>query len=366
MNRMGERIKELRKSQNITQEKLAAYLGVSYQAVSKWETGATWPDITLLPRIAHFFGVTADYLLGIKQTGDEEIIQTYYERAMECSHTGDMHRGIALVREALAQYPNNDRLLTVLIDFLFGLFCFNGDTALLQELVTKAELVLQDSITDECRIEVLEKLAYTYNRLEIQEKAIETANRLPDTVCNRQRVLSNIVMPMDKRLEKKQCCVLADFECMIADVLWQGGYALGRKNFPKAREIYRRAVAMLESVGPEGLFLNIAADAYNGWAMACSSLGEVDEAYACLEQVMACHRRFEEVLKRSEVPYSSPVLDVLCFRTEDLHRNFVGSSYAAWVEKLQREYKSYYTAVMADERFAALWQRIQQDLVIYG
>ena len=67
MKRFGERLKKLRRDKDITQDNLAEYLGISYQAVSKWENGAGFPDITLLPAIAGFFGVSADYLLGIEQ-----------------------------------------------------------------------------------------------------------------------------------------------------------------------------------------------------------------------------------------------------------------------------------------------------------
>lgn len=48
----SENLKRLRKEKNITQETLADYLGVSFQAVSKWEWGETYPDITMLPALS--------------------------------------------------------------------------------------------------------------------------------------------------------------------------------------------------------------------------------------------------------------------------------------------------------------------------
>ena len=71
MLKIGEKIKELRKAQDVTQEKLADYLNISYQAVSKWENGLALPDITLLPKLVNFFGVTSDQLLSINPTEDE-------------------------------------------------------------------------------------------------------------------------------------------------------------------------------------------------------------------------------------------------------------------------------------------------------
>ena len=58
---LGIKIKELRIENNLTQEDLAEQLGVSFQAVSRWETGVTYPDITLLPVLANMFNVTVDY-----------------------------------------------------------------------------------------------------------------------------------------------------------------------------------------------------------------------------------------------------------------------------------------------------------------
>lgn len=60
------KIAELRKMRGISQQHLAEVLGVSFQSVSKWETGVTMPDITLLPSIAEFFNISVDQLLGLK------------------------------------------------------------------------------------------------------------------------------------------------------------------------------------------------------------------------------------------------------------------------------------------------------------
>lgn len=59
---IGNSIKQLRQQKNLTQDQVAKILGVSYQAVSKWETGANTPDIALLPEIANLFGVSIDAL----------------------------------------------------------------------------------------------------------------------------------------------------------------------------------------------------------------------------------------------------------------------------------------------------------------
>jgi len=75
---IGEKIKYLRKQKDITQEELSEVLHISYQAISKWENGMAQPDITIIPVIANYFGVTIDELFGYKlnaMTNKERFIQ---------------------------------------------------------------------------------------------------------------------------------------------------------------------------------------------------------------------------------------------------------------------------------------------------
>ena len=69
---IGVQIKRLRQAKGFTQEAVAAEVGVSYQAVSKWETGATTPDIALLPALASLFGVRIDDLFRVDHTDELE------------------------------------------------------------------------------------------------------------------------------------------------------------------------------------------------------------------------------------------------------------------------------------------------------
>lgn len=74
---IGTRIAELRSKMGMTQLELAEKLGVTDRAVSKWETGASYPDIALLPQLADIFGVTTDYLLRGLATVKQEFYVDY-------------------------------------------------------------------------------------------------------------------------------------------------------------------------------------------------------------------------------------------------------------------------------------------------
>ena len=66
-NGFGQRLQNLRKSKNMTQGEFADRLGVTSQAVSKWENELCYPDITLIPSIATILGVEVNYLFGYKE-----------------------------------------------------------------------------------------------------------------------------------------------------------------------------------------------------------------------------------------------------------------------------------------------------------
>ncbi|HSL85782.1 MAG TPA: helix-turn-helix transcriptional regulator, partial [Bacteroidales bacterium] len=71
-----------RKKKGITQDALADYIGITKASVSKWETGQSYPDITILPRLATFFNITIDELLGyLPQMEKGEIKRTYHRLA---------------------------------------------------------------------------------------------------------------------------------------------------------------------------------------------------------------------------------------------------------------------------------------------
>ena len=72
---LGRRIAANRKRLGLTQDALAEQLGVTAQAVSKWENDQSCPDISMLPRLAQIFAVTTDELLGMEKKAEEELPQ---------------------------------------------------------------------------------------------------------------------------------------------------------------------------------------------------------------------------------------------------------------------------------------------------
>ena len=103
---IGERIRNLRRMKNETQDELASVLGVSFQAVSRWENADAYPDIELLPKLAAHFDVTTDELLGTddetRKKEREKLEADYRSRVREGWGTrGHFER----MRQAFAEFP---------------------------------------------------------------------------------------------------------------------------------------------------------------------------------------------------------------------------------------------------------------------
>lgn len=102
---IGENLKKLRAEKNVTQDTLAEYLGVTYQAVSRWENGLAYPDIELLPELARFFEVSLEELMGTES--DEEKIRHAVSECYLLNEEGNRSAALSKLRMLEREYPNN-------------------------------------------------------------------------------------------------------------------------------------------------------------------------------------------------------------------------------------------------------------------
>ncbi len=115
MIHIGIKIKELRKKKDMTQEKLAEYLNVSSQAVSKWETGVASPDLSMIVPLARLLDVTTDELFGLVNDVDERQ-EELLEMWQETWNTGDIEKRYEISKTAVSEYPGNFDYLMWLAD----------------------------------------------------------------------------------------------------------------------------------------------------------------------------------------------------------------------------------------------------------
>lgn len=185
---LGMKIRELRKKKELTQEELAAKLNISPQAVSKWENGTCYPDMTQIPILAGFFGVSLDKLFGYDisriNAKIDEIIASHSKYFWS-----DRKRSEAILLEALRDYPDNERLLTELMELYADGELKNQEKAMeiaMQLAVDSKDIFLQ------CRAKnVIVGLHLENNRYDEAKETIETLPTMyPYMLCDKMRVTS--------------------------------------------------------------------------------------------------------------------------------------------------------------------------------
>ena len=158
---IGNKIRELRKKKGITQEALASVLSVSPQAVSKWESGLTYPDIEMIPIIAGYFEVSMDILFDYDVREMKAKIKKITNEASKYFFD-DTPRYIEAIKTALQEYPENEFLLCCLLDAYEHCLCGLDDASYLDEMIELSQKIILES-TDfirTCNAKEIQAAAY--------------------------------------------------------------------------------------------------------------------------------------------------------------------------------------------------------------
>lgn len=181
---IASNLKRLRKERGITQENLADFIGVSFQAVSKWECGDGYPDITILPVLANFFDVTLDELVGMNEIKDTKKLDEIKEKHNNLVFKGGTIKEIIEnLRGGLKIFPNDYWLLSMLVTYLF---CGNDYTNTdeekkknNEEAIKISERILEFCTDIKIRNRVQAQMCHSLYNIGEKEKAVELAKKLP-------------------------------------------------------------------------------------------------------------------------------------------------------------------------------------------
>ena len=143
---LSENIKRLRRENNLTQETLAEFLGVTFQSVSNWERGESYPDITILPEIASFFKVSIEELLGVNKAEDEEDIKRLLEEHDNFTDNKLIKESIYHLKD---KYPNDFR---VQLRYMGYLICFDDATQNTKKIESLYQNIQNNCTKDSIRI----------------------------------------------------------------------------------------------------------------------------------------------------------------------------------------------------------------------
>lgn len=197
---IGEKLKKLRRNRDLTQEEVATHLGISYQAISKWERGDGYPDITMLPALANYFAVSVDELIGMEEITSASKLDEINKKWAENRSNGKHKENVELMRDALKIYPNNALLLMQLSTSLEKL----DGTQTEKRKFLKESIMIQERILNYCddsevRGATLCNISDAYYRYGDYEKYIEYAEKLPNLFKTRETALVYILKDKNEK-----------------------------------------------------------------------------------------------------------------------------------------------------------------------
>jgi len=185
MNSIGQRIKDLRKQNDLTQEKLADFLGVTYQSVSKWETGITMPDLGMIVPLARVLHVSADELLGMKPVEQDER-KAYFDSEYFQFWKKDHEEDLEIARQAVAEYPDDYRYLYWLasdewyVGYDVKYMGTDTEKKLIADAIRHCEMILENCEDTELRNHAIHSLVISHKYTNRYDEAKKYAEMYPD------------------------------------------------------------------------------------------------------------------------------------------------------------------------------------------
>lgn len=185
MMNLGAKIKAYRKQKNISQEVFANYLGVSFQAVSKWENGNTMPDVTMIPAIASFFGVSTDELFDFNLFEMEKQVDAICAEAYQYRFT-DTAKSERMLRDGLQRFPGNDIILNNL------LYTLDYQTRA-DEVITLCKALIESGRDDSVKYDACRILASCYKENGQDDLVRPTLEIIPEIYFTKLELMASLL-----------------------------------------------------------------------------------------------------------------------------------------------------------------------------
>lgn len=187
----GQRLKAFRKNENWTQQDLAEMIGVSTQAISKWETDAGMPDISQIVPLSRALNISTDILLGVIDDNDTKEFEKIYKKCMEIETLSpckwppepkEAEKGFRLMYDYFSTHPTNPKAAKYLLDMAdlyFGKLDIFDEATTVKECERFANCIFRFSEDADLHAETRFLIASVYMRIGQKEKANEALSKMP-------------------------------------------------------------------------------------------------------------------------------------------------------------------------------------------
>ena len=215
---IGENIKKLRNQKGITQERLAESIGVTPQAISRWESESGYPAIEYLPDLAGFFGISVDELLGVKLSERESRRENIYTTINHIEDCGYNPSAIDLLREAHADFPSDMKISLSLAKALCSeRFEENPNKAYLREAEKMLRDLIRQSDDYDFRFECVRFLAVLYKEAFKDEQGYEeVVKKLPSINSCREMFITDLYDGAHQKEDEIRDCLITLSRCLVS------------------------------------------------------------------------------------------------------------------------------------------------------
>jgi len=236
---IGSQIKKFRQERKLTQEELGSLLGISFQAISKWENNLAYPDITLLPRLAQVFEVSMDELFACNLKNIQDEIESYVERSYRLRET-DPQTGRQILEEGLKKYPENEILLNNLLYVLN--YKENPD-----ETIQVAGKLIDRTRQSDIKYDALRFLAYAYQQKGDIQSAVAALEQIPEIYFTKLSEMAFVVEGI-KKFEAADKQKWISFETMLQMMAQIMEYYVSEGKWEQAVCEAKTAMALMEAM----------------------------------------------------------------------------------------------------------------------
>lgn len=301
--KIGENIRKYRRDMGLSQEVLAERLGVSFQAVSKWERNETYPDVTLLPAIANFFHISVDELLGTREIREAEEIKAIVAKCRELDTHYKGAELIETIEAGLKSFPNNFELLSW---YVYAIQ--NKDP---KKCVETGKYILDNCTDQGVRNWVQSNICYGYFKSGNREKAIECAKELPSYYDTREDALRHFLSG-DELKEHIQDAIIIK----LAYEFWFSIRKLKQFYSPADQiELFKKSNAVYDAIYETDdipFKLTRKMRNFQGMAEVCLENGMTEEAFGYMRDAADCaivHDNLPRVVESSALLFNSHPYD---------------------------------------------------------
>jgi transcriptional regulator with XRE-family HTH domain len=369
---IGQKIRALRRERDLTQEELAELLGVSVQAVSKWETGGGLPDISQLPPLASVFAVSSDELLGINVANEDAEVHRLVDEVYAPVERGEIATDTQeymyeKYRELLKRYPGNLKILSSMLGCGVNIYSFLLDDkpqekpALLAEIERTANTILTRSHDVTQLMGVRFWLLRLYCETKDYDKAEEQLTQFPvgkdGDVYDIRDMRSWLLRSKGDwdALRKTRSENISQYVYKLLQEMRGLGGTLDALKLPDdAETVYRLNIAVYELLyGGETVWFAPANIAYQSLSAHYARRGDVEGAVAYLETHFKLMRSESERCGKI-VRFTSPLFSTV----EEDYSDRVSGYYDKGDFLAVLEYPVY-DQIRSDPRFQALYDWVE-------